>query len=243
VIAVPLVLLALGQAAMVSGSTVIEFGTPNLALHSAVSHQTVSRVLRILRDEPDPLVDLVSERRMARADRYQLRIPDKYADSVRWRRAGRVEAALAPQLGGVIVVPWERDDGELSSAPPSSARPTTFTPWPSRSWCWRPGPGPVACVRLRAQGFLQPPGRPAGPPLLAPLTHARPREDLDPHPGHGDRAVTLPGAPARDRCRPGRAGRGARRAAGSGLASSPGSRLRGGRRTRRPGPHRRPAIR
>jgi hypothetical protein len=93
-IAVRLVLLALAQAAMVSGSSVVEFGCRNLALHSALSHRTVSRVLRMLRDEPDPLIDLVSLRRMARADRYQLRMPDRYADSVRWRRrrAGRVEA-------------------------------------------------------------------------------------------------------------------------------------------------------
>jgi hypothetical protein len=93
-IAVRLVLLALGQAAMVSGSSTIEFGTRNLALHSALSHRTVSRVLRILRDEPDPLIDLVSPRRMARADRYQLRIPDMYAASARWRRrrGGWIEA-------------------------------------------------------------------------------------------------------------------------------------------------------
>ena len=93
-VAVRLVLLALGQAAMVSGSSTIEFGTRNLALHSALSHRTVSRVLRILREEPDPLIDWVSPRRMARADRYVLRIPDRYADSVRWRRrrAGRVDA-------------------------------------------------------------------------------------------------------------------------------------------------------
>ena len=93
-IAVRLVLLALGQAAMVSGSGTIEFGTRNLALYSALSHRTVARVLRMLRDEPDPLIDLVSPRRMARADRYQLRIPDRYAGSVRWRRrrVGRIEA-------------------------------------------------------------------------------------------------------------------------------------------------------
>ena len=42
-VAVRLVLLALGQAAMVSGSTVIEFGTRNLALHSGLSQRTVSR--------------------------------------------------------------------------------------------------------------------------------------------------------------------------------------------------------
>src|SRR5690242_1814208 len=79
---------------MVTGSSTIEFGTRNLALHSALSHRTVSRVLRILREEQDPLIDLVSPRRMARADRYMLRIPDRYTGSVRWRRrrAGRVDA-------------------------------------------------------------------------------------------------------------------------------------------------------
>jgi hypothetical protein len=94
VIAVRLVLLALGQAAMVSGSSVLEFGCRNLALHAVLSHRTVARVLELLRDEPDPLVDLVSRRQAARADRYELRIPAAYAESVRWRRrrAGRVDA-------------------------------------------------------------------------------------------------------------------------------------------------------
>ena len=40
-VAVRLVLLALGQAAMVSGSSTIEFGRRNLALHSALSDRTV----------------------------------------------------------------------------------------------------------------------------------------------------------------------------------------------------------
>ena len=110
-VAVRLVLLALGQAAMVSGSSTIEFGTRNLALHSALSHRTVSRVLRILRDEPDPLIDLVSPRRLARADRYALRIPDRYAGSVRWRRrrAGRVEAIhpVFLVLGGTAGLVYE----------------------------------------------------------------------------------------------------------------------------------------
>ena len=63
-------------------------------MHCALSHRTVARVLRLLADEDDPLIDLVSPRRLARADRYALRIPDRYADSVRWRRrrAGRIEA-------------------------------------------------------------------------------------------------------------------------------------------------------
>ena len=93
-IAVRLVLAALGQAAMVSGSPVIEFGCRNLSLHSALSSRTVARVLELLRDEPDPLIDLVSRRQLARADRYQLCIPARYANRVRWRRrrAGRIEA-------------------------------------------------------------------------------------------------------------------------------------------------------
>ena len=110
-IAVRLVLLALGQAAMVSGSSVVEFGCRNLALHSALSHRTVARVLRMLAAEDDPLIDLVSPRRLARADRYALRIPDRYADSVRWRRrrAGRVEAAhpVFLVLGGSAALTYE----------------------------------------------------------------------------------------------------------------------------------------
>jgi hypothetical protein len=113
-VAVRLVLLALGQAAMVSGSSVVEFGTRNLALHSALSYRTVARVLVLLANEPDPLIDLVSPRRLARADRYLLRIPDRYADSVRWRRrrTGRIEAAhhafLA--LGGTSALVYQTLD-------------------------------------------------------------------------------------------------------------------------------------
>jgi len=115
VIAVRLVLLALGQAAMISGSSVLEFGCRNIALHSALSHRTVARILRMLRDEPDPLVDLVNRRQAARADRYQLRIPDRYADSTRWRRrrAGRVEAAHPAflALGGAAALTYQVLDG------------------------------------------------------------------------------------------------------------------------------------
>jgi hypothetical protein len=115
-IAVRMVLAAIGQAAMVSGSTVIEFGTRNLALHSALGHRTVGRALVMLRNEPDPLLDLVSVRKLARADRYQLRIPDRYAESVRWRRrrAGRIEA-IHPAflvLGGTAGLVY----GELGEA-------------------------------------------------------------------------------------------------------------------------------
>jgi len=110
-IAVRQLLAAIGQAAIVSGSAVIEFGTRNLALHSGLSQRTVSRLLRILREEDDPLIDFVSRRQAARADRYVLRIPDRYADSVRWRRrrAGRIEAVHPAflVLGGTAALTYQ----------------------------------------------------------------------------------------------------------------------------------------
>jgi len=113
-VAIRQLLAAIGQAAMVSGSTVIEFGTRNLSLHSGLSQRTASRCLRILREEDDPLIDLVSPRRLARADRYQLRIPDRYAASVRWRRrrAGRVEAVHPAflVLGGAAALVYKAVD-------------------------------------------------------------------------------------------------------------------------------------
>jgi hypothetical protein len=116
-IAVRLVLLALGQAAMVSGSSTIEFGTRNLALHSALSHRTVARVLRLLAAEDDPLIDLVSPRRLARADRWQLRISAAYTESVRWRRrrAGRVDAVHPAFLilGGTAGLVYQVLDANL----------------------------------------------------------------------------------------------------------------------------------
>ena len=113
-VAVRQLLAAIGQACMVSGSTVIEFGTRNLSLHSGLGQRTVSRCLQLLRDELDPLIDLVSRRQAARADRYQIRIPDAYADSVRWRRrrAGRIDgihpAFLA--LGGAAALVYKAVD-------------------------------------------------------------------------------------------------------------------------------------
>jgi hypothetical protein len=120
-VAVRQLLAAIGQAAMVSGSCVLEFGTRNLSLHSGLSQRTVSRLLRLLRDEPDPLVDLVNRRQAARADRYQLRIPAAYAESVRWRRrrAGRIDG-IHPAflvLGGTAALVCQvLDDTEARGA-------------------------------------------------------------------------------------------------------------------------------
>jgi hypothetical protein len=110
-ITVRLVLHALGQAAMMTGSSVIEFGCRNLALHAALSHITISRALELLRSEPDPLIDLRSRRQLARADRYALRIPGQYASRVRWRRcrAGRMDPIhpVFLELGGTAAIVYQ----------------------------------------------------------------------------------------------------------------------------------------
>jgi hypothetical protein len=114
-IAIRQLLAAIGQAAMVSGSSVLEFGTRNLALHSGLSQRTVSRLLRFLCGEPDPLLDVVNRGRMARADRIALRIPDAYADSIRWRRrrAGRIDGVHPAflVLGGAAFLVHQVLDG------------------------------------------------------------------------------------------------------------------------------------
>jgi hypothetical protein len=120
-VAIRQLLAAIGQAAMVSGSSVLEFGTRNLALHSCLSQRTVSRLLRFLCNEPDPLLDVVSRGRMARADRIALRIPDAYADSVRWRRrrAGRIDGVHAAFLvlgGAAFLVHQVLDANEARGA-------------------------------------------------------------------------------------------------------------------------------
>ena len=113
-VAVRRLLAAIGQAAMVTGSVVIEHGTRNLALHAGLSQRTVSRLLRMLYEEPDPLLDVVSSGRMARADRIALRIPDAYADSVRWRRrrAGRIDGVHPAflVLGGTSALVYQALD-------------------------------------------------------------------------------------------------------------------------------------
>lgn len=108
------VLLALAQAAMVAGSEVIEFGGRNLALQAALPHRTAARALATLRDEPDPLIDLVSEHRLDRADRYQLCIPQAYVEQAKWRRrrAGRIDALhrVWSVLGGVAAFIYQALD-------------------------------------------------------------------------------------------------------------------------------------
>jgi hypothetical protein len=80
----------------------------------------------LLYSEPDPLLDLVNAGRTARADRFALRIPDRYADSVRWRRrrAGRlggVHPAFLVLGGTAFLVHQVLDSSEARAAEVSRA--------------------------------------------------------------------------------------------------------------------------
>jgi hypothetical protein len=85
-ITVRLVLRALAAAAQMTGGTETEFGTRSLGMLACLDHSTVAQVLRELREEPDPFVDLVAGHRGVRGDLYALRIPEEYATAAAWRR-------------------------------------------------------------------------------------------------------------------------------------------------------------
>jgi len=79
-----MVLRALGEAAMKSGSRYVHFGTRSLSIAAGVDHSTVAAQLRALRDEPDGLVVLIDGDRGGDGDLYELVIPAALA-----QRAGR----------------------------------------------------------------------------------------------------------------------------------------------------------
>jgi hypothetical protein len=110
-ITVRLVLRAIAAASVLADSTTTEFGTRSLGLLSGLDHSTVARVLRELRDEQDPFVDLVEAHRGLRGDLYQLRIPEAYATAAAWRRWRPGRLGVHPVfrvLGGVAALTWEQ---------------------------------------------------------------------------------------------------------------------------------------
>jgi len=79
-----MVLRALGEAAMKSGSRYVHFGTRSLSIAAGMDQSTVAAQLRALREEPDGLVVLIDGDRGGDGDLYELVIPAALA-----RRAGR----------------------------------------------------------------------------------------------------------------------------------------------------------
>lgn len=70
-----LVLRALVEAGFKAGSRFVEFGARALALATGLDHSTVSRHLRDLRGENDPVIVLLRKAQGRTADLYQLQIP------------------------------------------------------------------------------------------------------------------------------------------------------------------------
>ncbi len=79
---------------MKTGSRYIAFGTRSLSVATGVDHTTVAVHLRALREEDDPLIDLIENDRGLAGDLYQLRIPDDTAvraTTLSWK-AGKLHA-------------------------------------------------------------------------------------------------------------------------------------------------------
>lgn len=117
-----MVLRAVGEAAMKTGSRYVAFGTRSLSIAAGVDQSTAAAHLRELRDEPDPFIDLIENDRGLAGDLYQLRIPDGLAgraDRAAWP-AGRMHA-LRPafrELGlpaAAIYEALETADGAATS--------------------------------------------------------------------------------------------------------------------------------
>jgi DNA-binding transcriptional ArsR family regulator len=79
---------------MKTGSRYVAFGTRSLSVATGLDHTTVAAHLRALREEDDPLIDLIENDRGLAGDLYQLRIPDEItarAGRIAWR-AGKLHA-------------------------------------------------------------------------------------------------------------------------------------------------------
>ena len=76
-----LVLRALGSMAQRTGEVQVAVGVRSLALATGLSAATVSRLLRVLRDEADPFIRLIAPARGLDAAVYELTIPAHLEDS------------------------------------------------------------------------------------------------------------------------------------------------------------------
>jgi hypothetical protein len=93
-LSVRLLLRAIGAMAQRRGSRYLDVGRRSLSLGCGLDDSTVSELLRALRDEADPWLVLIEDRRGVHGDLYELRIPDGAIEVAAWRawRAGRIEA-------------------------------------------------------------------------------------------------------------------------------------------------------
>jgi len=89
-----MVLRALGEAAHMSASRFVEFGSRSIAVATGMDHTTVQLHLKAIRSENHPLATLVEQGRGTKADMYMLTIPDDIraaAEDKSWRK-GKIHA-------------------------------------------------------------------------------------------------------------------------------------------------------
>ncbi|MFC8041829.1 MarR family transcriptional regulator [Paenarthrobacter sp. NPDC057355] len=89
-----MVLRALGEAAHMSASRFVEFGSRSIAVATGMDHTTVQLHLKAIRAEKDALATLVEQGRGTKADLYMLTIPDDIkaaAEDMSWRK-GKIHA-------------------------------------------------------------------------------------------------------------------------------------------------------
>jgi hypothetical protein len=130
------VLRALLIASRLVGSTTTGFGIRHLALAAKMNEKTVAKVLKRLRDEPDPWVDHTEVHHWDQPDRYTLRLPDRYREIAVWRRwrAGLIPSIhpIFRQLSSPCAFVYEALDeveptlpGQLATSAALSASATT----------------------------------------------------------------------------------------------------------------------
>ncbi|HEY3514542.1 MAG TPA: hypothetical protein VGL36_35510 [Kribbella sp.] len=108
-----MVLRTLAEAGQKTGSLEVEFGVRSLSVAAGKeTHQALARHLVFLREQDDPFIELVEQHQGTVADRYRLRLPDRY--DTRWLasrpwRKGKIYGVRAPfrELGTMAALTYE----------------------------------------------------------------------------------------------------------------------------------------
>ncbi len=108
-----MVLRTLGEASQKTGSLEVEFGVRSLSVAAGKkTHQALAKHLVLLREQDDPFIELVEQHQGTVADRYRLRLPERY--DTRWLaarpwRKGKIHGIRAAfrELGTMAALTYE----------------------------------------------------------------------------------------------------------------------------------------
>jgi hypothetical protein len=108
-----MVLRTLAEASQKTGSLEVEFGVRSLSVAAGKdTHQALAKHLVLLREHADPFIELVEEHQGTVADRYRLRLPERY--DTRWIatrpwRKGKIHGIRAAfrELGTMAALTYE----------------------------------------------------------------------------------------------------------------------------------------